>query len=90
MSTNPRRFIIALGGYKKVAQRLGKPESTVHGWTSAEDGKFPSRLYRAFCELADEAGVAHPEPDIFRFLSVPPAPEGCAAASGRAATPAAA
>ena len=38
-----------------VAQRLGEPESTVHGWITAEDGKFPSRLYRAFCALADGA-----------------------------------
>jgi hypothetical protein len=79
MSTSPRRFIIALGGYRKVAQRLGKPDSTVHGWITAEDGKFPSRLYRAFCALADEAGVARPEPDLFRFLSLPPAPEARAA-----------
>jgi hypothetical protein len=74
MSTNPRRFIIALGGYRRVAQRLGKPESTVHGWSTAEDGKFPSRLFRAFCELADEAGVPRPEPDLFRFLPLPPVP----------------
>ena len=26
MSTNPRRFILALGGYQKVALRLGKPD----------------------------------------------------------------
>jgi hypothetical protein len=30
-STNPRCFIIALGGYQKVAQRLGKSDSTVQG-----------------------------------------------------------
>ena len=39
MSTNPRRFILALGGYQKVAQRLGKSDSTVHGWLTAEDGR---------------------------------------------------
>ncbi len=71
MSTNPRRFIIALGGYKTVAQRLGMPESTVHGWTTAEDGRMPSRLYRALAELADEAGVPRPAPDLFRFLPLP-------------------
>lgn len=72
MSTDPRRFILALGGYRKVAQRLGKPASTVHGWITAADAKFPSRLYQAFCALADEAGVARPEPDLFRFLAAPP------------------
>jgi len=71
MSTDPRHFIIMLGGYRKVAGRLGKPESTVHGWTVARDGKFPSRLYRAFCALADEACVERPEPDLFRFLPLP-------------------
>jgi hypothetical protein len=71
--TTHRDFIISLGGYRKVALRLGMPDSTVHGWITAEDGKFPSRLYRAFCALADEAGVARPEPDLFRFLSLPPA-----------------
>lgn len=80
MSTNPRRFILALGGYQKVAQRLGKSDSTVHGWLTAADGRFPSRLYRAFCALADEAGVAHPEPELFRFLPLPPPAPGARAA----------
>ncbi len=75
MSTNPRRFMIALGGYKKVARRLGKPESTVHGWTATEDGKMPSRLYRVLAELADEAGVPRPPLELFRFLPLPPAPQ---------------
>ena len=75
MSIPARRFIIAIGGYRTVARRLGKPASTVHGWTIAEDGRFPSRLYNAFCALADEAGVARPVPDLFRFLPLPPAPE---------------
>ena len=79
MSTSPRRFILALGGYQKVAQRLGKPDSTVHSWITAEDGKFPSRLYRAFCALADEAGIARPPLELFRFLSRPPAPGARAA-----------
>jgi hypothetical protein len=74
MSTNPRRFIIVLGGYRKVAHRLGKPASTVHGWITSEDGKFPSRLYCAFCALADEAGAPRPPLDLFRFLPLPPAP----------------
>lgn len=73
MSITPRRFIITLGGYRKVAARLGKPESTVHGWTAAEDGKLPSRLYRVLAELADEAGVPRPSLDLFRFLPLPPA-----------------
>ena len=75
MSITPRRFIIAIGGYRTVARRLGKPASTVHGWTIAGDGRFPSRLDPAFCALADEAGVARPEPELFRFLSLPPARE---------------
>jgi hypothetical protein len=73
MSTNPRRFIIALGGYRKVAERLGKPESTVHGWTTAADGRMPSRLYRALADLADEAGITRPPLELFRFLPLPPA-----------------
>jgi hypothetical protein len=80
MSTTPRRFIIAIGGYRTVARRLGKPASTVHGWTIAEDGRFPSRLYHAFCALADEAGVARPSVELFRFLGLPPASDDGAGA----------
>jgi hypothetical protein len=65
MSTNPRRFIIALGGYRTVAARLGKPPT---------DGRFPSHLYGAFCDLADEVGVPRPPLDLFRFLPLPPVP----------------
>jgi hypothetical protein len=72
MSSNPRRFIIALGGYRKVARRLGKPESTVHGWTTSEDGRMPPRLYRMLAELADEAGIPRPSLELFRFLPLPP------------------
>ncbi len=79
MAQRTRDFIDSLGGYRKLAERLGRPTTTVHGWAIAEDGRFPSRLYRAFCELADEAGVPRPEPDLFRFLAVPPTPQGRAA-----------
>jgi hypothetical protein len=75
-----RAFIISLGGYQKVARRLRKSDSTVHAWMSADDGKFPSRLYRAFCALADEVGIPRPGPELFRFLPLPPAPEERAAA----------
>ena len=71
MANRTRDFIDALGGYRKVAGRLRKPETTVHSWTVGNH--FPAYLFRAFCDLADEAGVAHPEPDLFRFLAVPPA-----------------
>ncbi len=79
MTAGSRKFIISLGGYRKVAARLGKPPTTVHHWSCAEDGKFPSHLYRAFCELADEIGVARPGLELFRFVSLPPAPGACAA-----------
>jgi len=78
--TAHRDFIISLGGYRKVALRLGKPDRTVHHWSSAEDGRFPSYLYRALCELADEVGVARPDPDLFRFFPLRPEPEERAAA----------
>jgi hypothetical protein len=78
--TAHRDFIISLGGYRKVAQRLGKPGRTVHCWSSAADGRFPSYLYRALCALADEVGVARPEPDLFRFFPLPQAPEARTAA----------
>ncbi len=78
MTRRTRDFIDSLGGYRKVAGRLCKPESTVHGWTIGED--FPAYLYRACCDLADEAGVPRPEPDLFRFLSLVPATEERAAA----------
>ena len=80
MTTTPRRFIIALGGYRTVAHQLGKPESTVHGWTTAEDGRMPPRLYRVLAELADEAGVPRPPLELFRFLPLPPASEEGSAA----------
>lgn len=72
MSTAPRRFIIALGGYRRVARRLGRPATTVHHWSSAADGRFPSHLYGAFCDLADEVGVPRPPLSLFRFLPLPP------------------
>jgi hypothetical protein len=78
--TAHRDFIISLGGYRKVALRLGKPDRTVHHWSSAEDGRFPSYLYCALCELADEVGGARPVPDLFLFLALPPASEEGAAA----------
>ena len=78
--TAHRDFIISLGGYRKVALRLGKPGRTVHHWSSAADGRFPSYLYRAFCELADEVGVARPEPDLFRFFPLRPESDERAAA----------
>jgi hypothetical protein len=79
MIDHPRKFILALGGYRKVAERLGKPTTTVYHWWSACDGKLPSHLYRAFCDLADEAGVPRPDPDLFRFLPLPPKLGTCAA-----------
>ena len=79
--TTHRDFIISLGGYRKVAQRLGKPGShRARLDHPPRTASFPSHLYRAFCELADEAGVARPEPDLFRFLPLPPEPEERAAA----------
>lgn len=90
MTKHTRDFIDSLGGYRKVAGRLGKPESTVHGWTAGEDGKMPSRLYRVLAELADEAGVPRPPLDLFRFLPLPPAPAERVVASGGSAAPVAA
>jgi hypothetical protein len=74
MTARSRNFITALGGYRTVARRLGKPPTTVHHWSSAGDGRFPSHLYGAFCDLADEAGVPRPPLDLFRFLPLPPVP----------------
>jgi len=71
MAEHTRDFIDTLGGYRKVARRLGRPESTVHGWTAGD--RFPAYLYRAFCALADEAGVERPSLDLYRFLPLPPA-----------------
>jgi len=78
MANGTRSFIDALGGYRKVAGRLRKPETTVHSWTVGDH--FPPYLFRAFCELADEAGVPRPGPELFRFVPLPPAPEEGAAA----------
>jgi hypothetical protein len=73
MAHTPRSFILELGGFQKVADRLEAPYGTVHHWTRASDGKLPSHLYLALCELAVEAGVAPPAPELFRFLALPPA-----------------
>jgi hypothetical protein len=65
-----RQFIDTLGGYRMVAHRLGKPETTVHSWITTN---LPPYSYLALCELAVEAGVALPAPGLFRFLALPPA-----------------
>ena len=69
MARRTRDFIDSIGGFRKVARRLGKPDTTVHGWTAGD--RFPAYLFRALCELADEAGASRPEPELFRFLAVP-------------------
>jgi hypothetical protein len=78
MTRRTRDFIDSIGGFRKVAGRLGKPDTTVHGWTVAD--RFPAYLFHALCELADEAGAARPGPEMFRFLPVPATPEVRAAA----------
>jgi hypothetical protein len=67
--TRTRDFVDSVGGFRKVTGRLGRPDTTVHGWTVGD--RFPACLFYALCELADEAGAARPEPELFRFLAVP-------------------
>ncbi|KIC09832.1 hypothetical protein RA19_13780 [Leisingera sp. ANG-M1] len=63
-----RDLILALGGYRSVAKRLGKKPTTVH--THMQAGALPAAWYDAICTLAREKGMAEPSRTLFSFLSV--------------------
>lgn len=63
-----RDFIVALGGYRLVAGRLGKGRTTVH--THMQSGVLPAAWYNALCTLALEKGVEQPSRALFSFLSM--------------------
>jgi hypothetical protein len=72
----PKELIDALGGYRHVASRLGQGPTTLH--THIRAGRLPSRLYRALCVLADEAGIPAPSMALFSFAALQAA-EDCTA-----------
>lgn len=81
MYTDAKAFIVALGGYRQVAERVGMRATTLH--THMMSGKLPPKWYGAFRDLACELGVEEPGDELFSFEALPehgresanPAPE---------------
>ena len=69
MAQTPRDLIEALGGYRKVAARLGKKPTTVH--THMQSGVLPAAWYDVLCRLAREDGIEEPPRAMFSFLQPP-------------------
>lgn len=69
MYENPRAFVDALGGYRKVASRLEIGANTMHGYLTA--GSIPAKWYSAFIALAAEAGLEPPSRGLFSFEQLP-------------------
>jgi hypothetical protein len=69
MYENPRAFVDALGGYRKVAARLEIGSNTLHGYITA--GSIPAKWYSAFIALAAELGVEPPSRSLFSFEQLP-------------------
>lgn len=65
MLNTPREFVDELGGYRKVAERMGISDKTMHAYSQAK--KLPPKWYTALCELAREKKIMPPAPDIFDF-----------------------
>lgn len=68
MYADARAYITVLGGYRKVAERLGKRPTTVH--THMQSGVLPAAWYDAFCRMADIDGIEQPRRELFSFLKV--------------------
>lgn len=68
MRSDVREIVAAFGGYRKVAERLGKRPTTVH--SHMQSGVMPAAWYDAFCRMADIDGIAQPRRDLFSFLKV--------------------
>lgn len=64
MSTDARTFIDSLGGYRTVAEKLGRPTSTVHTWCRKG---IPSSRFIQLSELAGQVGVDAPPRTAFSF-----------------------
>lgn len=69
MEINTHTYIAALGGYKNVADLIGKSPQTVN--THMQDGVLPSAWYDALCGLAKRLGIAEPPRELFSFLKLP-------------------
>lgn len=68
MFSSPRTLVDALGGYKKVAARLGRGATTIHGYISGE--KLPAKFFDAFDRLCAEAGLDRPPRELFDFAEL--------------------
>ena len=56
--------LVALGGDRAVAERLGINRPAVRNWRMRK--VIPAHFYPALAEMADEQGVEL-DPDLFRF-----------------------
>ena len=76
MYKTPKEFINKMGGYRRVAMRVGVSDKTLHSHVTAE--KLPPRWYVAFCALAREKGFAAPDQILFGFVDLPPLQQAAA------------
>lgn len=57
-----------MGGYRRVAPRVGMAATTLHSHMMAN--VLPAKFYLAFCTLAAEQGQDAPEPGLFGFVTL--------------------
>jgi hypothetical protein len=69
MSDTAKALIDEMGGYRKVAVRMGMKTTTLH--THMTSGLLPSKWFDAFCGLARELGLPEPPRKLFSFESLP-------------------
>lgn len=62
------KLVRVLGGYRKVASRVGIGATTLHGYIT--EGMLPAKYYFAFVELSGEANLAPPSRKIFKFAEL--------------------
>lgn len=69
MAHTPRDLITSLGGYRTVADRIGKKPTSVH--SQMQSGVLPAAWYDIICHLAREDGLPEPPRSMFGFLRSP-------------------
>jgi len=70
MTQDAISLITSLGGYRRVALRLGAEPKTLHGHMMR--GDFPAKFYWPLVQLAVETGMPPPPAGLFRFADLRP------------------
>ncbi len=64
------RIITAFGGIRAMARRLGRPSSTVSGWSAR--GSIPDSEKAVILSVAQRDGMGLVAEDFFPFEMMPP------------------